>query len=136
MPSSAPCLPKRVDDGADPPAGGQIKSVKESEQALQAQVAGLSSEVGDARGKAAQLRTALDEAHAHTARFREVAHAPVCAVLLVEARHGGLKRFVVRAVPCGLCTLMLRSCCCFCGGSAALLLWYHDVLGPSVTAAS
>ena len=53
----------------------QIKSVKESKQALQAQVNGLSSELADARSKAAQLRAALDEAHAHTARFREVIDA-------------------------------------------------------------
>ena len=53
----------------------QIKSVKESKQALQAQVSGLSSELADARRKAAQLRAALDEAHAHTARFREVIDA-------------------------------------------------------------
>ena len=50
----------------------QIKAVKESEQALQAQVAGLSAELGEARGKASQLRAALDEAHVQTARFREV----------------------------------------------------------------
>ena len=36
---------------------------------------GLSSELADARSKAAQLRAALDEAHAHTARFREVIDA-------------------------------------------------------------
>ena len=68
----------------------QIKSVKESKQALQAQVSGLSSELADARRKAAQLRAALDEAHAHTARFREVidarAHAHTHAHTAASAR--------------------------------------------------